>query len=498
MKDSAENSTGNGANEAWLEAHRVDVSQLHREDIVGIGHVTAEVDGLVARLRDPERARRMGVETPRGILFYGAPGLGKTLVARSVAAALGERVPFYEVSADELTPSRIRGALAYLADAHPRSVLYIDEIDNFGMNRDYGGHDPRTRQLLTAMLAALDGLVPHRGPLIIASSNREPFRLDPALVRAGRLGFRVAFDPPNAAEREQLFRLFARDIPQEPEIPWADFARLTIESSPADLRQVVADAAGLALGAGLDHLTAADVAKAVRRAGDIGPEGDAPSRDWHRSAVHEAGHAIVAAVLRGPDWVQAIQLTDTGGKTTVGDESLLEIDRPDDEIRDSLAVHFGGLVAEQVLLGEAGLGGAADISAATHLAKQRFAAGLAANVVPVSISAFDEFIAESILEAQAVAVTGALDEARSRAVDVVSASEESIAGLAARIEEAGELAGEPLRQAFAAIGLPDVTRALERPRSDDEKSSPTPRSRPSPGARDANSTGQRQPERPEP
>lgn len=123
--------------EAWLEEHRVDVSRLAPEDIIGIGHVTAEVHGLVARLRDPQRAERMGVETPRGILFHGEPGLGKTLVARSVARALGDSVPFYEVSADELTPARIRGAIAYLARAHPRSVLYIDEIDS-GRSRRSG------------------------------------------------------------------------------------------------------------------------------------------------------------------------------------------------------------------------------------------------------------------------------------------------------------------------------------------------------------------------
>ena len=108
----------------WLEGHRVDVSTLRRTDIVGIGHVLAEIDSLVARLRDPARAAAMGVEPPRGILLWGEPGLGKTLVARYVAASLGSgEVPFYEVSADELSPDRIRGAMRYLAERHPRSSL---------------------------------------------------------------------------------------------------------------------------------------------------------------------------------------------------------------------------------------------------------------------------------------------------------------------------------------------------------------------------------------
>lgn len=182
---------------AWLESHRVDVSTLRHQDVVGIGHVLREVGSLVARLRDPERATAIGVEPPRGILFWGEPGLGKTLVARYLAASLGPDVPFYEVSADELTPDRIRGTLRYLAATHPRSVLYLDEIDTFGMGRDYTMyHDADTRQLLTACLSALDGLVSTSGPVVIASSNSGPQRLDAALVRAGRFGFKVRFEAP--------------------------------------------------------------------------------------------------------------------------------------------------------------------------------------------------------------------------------------------------------------------------------------------------------------
>src|SRR3954468_5642458 len=162
---------------AWLESHRVDVSTLRRTDIVGIGHVLSEIEALIARLRDPAAAKAMGVESPRGILLWGDPGLGKTLVARYLAASLGQDVPFYEVSADELTPDRIRGALLYLAANHERSIIYLDEIDTIGMGRDYLGHDAETRLRLTALLAGLDGLVSTAGPVVVASSNRPPLHL---------------------------------------------------------------------------------------------------------------------------------------------------------------------------------------------------------------------------------------------------------------------------------------------------------------------------------
>jgi ATP-dependent Zn proteases len=435
--------------ESWLEAHRVDVSRLATEDVIGIGHVTIEVRALVARLRDPIRSERMGVEIPRGILFYGEPGLGKTLVARSVARMLGDAVPFYEVSADELTPARIRGALAYLSRAHPRSILYIDEIDTFGMRRDYEGHEADTRLLLTATLAALDGLVPKAGPLLIASSNRSPARLDPALVRAGRIGFKVRFDEPDEAEREQLLRLFARAIPQAPDIAWHDLAGLTRGSTPADLRQIVGDAAGLAVADDRELLTFPDLASAIRRAGEIGPESDSLSRDWWRSAVHEAGHVAVAVVLRGAAWVHAVRLTDTGGATSIGDEDRAEIDEPDDEILDLIATKFGGIAAEAALLGFAGLGGQGDVSSATSLAHRRYDAGLTRDPAPVDSHSFGDVAPESVLEAAAQAVREAIEPARRRAIAIVASNIEAISRLAQVIEREGELVGSLLQSSIA-------------------------------------------------
>jgi cell division protease FtsH len=395
----------------------------------------------------------MGVEIPRGILFYGDPGLGKTLVARSVARSLGQTVPFYEVSADELTPARIRGALAYLAEAHQRSVIYIDEIDTFGMRRDYSGHDPETKLLLTATLAALDGLIPRGGPLLIASSNRPPHLLDPALVRAGRLGFKVRFGEPDEGEREQLLRLFARPIPQEVEIAWSDLAGLTRGSTPADLRQLVADAAGLALADERDRLTGPDLAAAIRRAGEIGPESGSATRDWRRSAIHEAGHVAVAAVLRGASWVRAVRLTDKGGATSIGDENRQEIDQPDDEILDLIASTFGGVAAEQALLGSAGLGGLGDVNSATAMALKRYDAGLSDDPAPMDGEVFGDHGPESVKEAAAAAVRAVMEPARRRAIAIVAANVGAIRSLAEVIEREGELAGSLLNQSIAAAGF---------------------------------------------
>lgn len=436
--------------ESWLEAHRVDVSTLRRTDIVGIGHVLGEADSLIARLRDPARAAAMGVEPPRGILLWGEPGLGKTLVARYLAASLGSgdgQVPFYEVSADELSPDRIRGALHYLADHHPQSVLYIDECDTFGMAReDFQSHDSGTRLLLTATLAALDGIATTAGPIVIASSNSAPAYLDRALVRAGRLGFKVRFDAPDEAERIALFALFTRSVPCEDGIDWQHAARLTLGKSPADIRQLVSDAGAIALAADRDVVAEQDVVDAIRRDGRIEPEDAVDEPSLRRIAVHEAGHVAVAEALR-PGWVYSVRIGADGGATAFGKEGVLNAERPDDEVRDAQVVGYGGMAAEIELLGEGSLGGRTDVSSATETALARIAAGLTDDAVAIDLDWLGRNVADSLKESHANALVAQLTAARIIAIAVVRANIEPIRRFSVLLEAAGELSGAALRRA---------------------------------------------------
>lgn len=438
---------------SWLESHRVDVSTLTRTDVVGIGHVMAEVDGLVARLLDPERAAAMGLEPPRGILLYGSPGLGKTLVARYLGASLGEGIPFYELTADELSPDRIRGTLRHLAAVHPRSVVYLDEVDNFAIDRDYAGHNPDTRQLLTATLAALDGLVETPGPVVVASSNRGPRTLDQALIRSGRLGFKVRFDAPDESERLELFRLFTRDIPTADGADWLTAAQLTRGKSPADIRQIVEDAAGLAF---VDHrstLTEADLLRAIGRDGRIEPEPAEPEGARHRAAVHESGHVAACVALRGPAWVYSVRIATLDGTTAFGDELIPMSQRPDDELRDALVVSVAGIAAEKAVLGEAAGGGRFDIGSATDIALARVDAGLTDEPAPLSLDPLGRNVAESIKERLGQSLTGQLAAARVRAVEIVDANLDAIGRFAVALEQAGQLTGEELRQAIEDAGF---------------------------------------------
>jgi cell division protease FtsH len=435
------------ANERWLESHRVDVSKLERTQVVGIGHVLAELDGLVARLTQPERAAALGVTVPRGLLFWGDPGVGKTLVARLLAASLGADVPFFEVSADELTPARIRFALAHLARANRHSVLYIDEIDNFGMTRDYGGHDVRSRQMLTAMLAALDGLVPTPGPIVIASSNRPPRQLDEALIRAGRLGFKVHFDRPDERERLELLRLFTGTDARERRLRLHDAAKLTSLATPADLRQLVEDAAALAFHAGRDKVTAGDIVAAVRRSGRIEPDVEL-QRDWERMAIHEAGHVAVGVALWGADFVYAVRLDALSASTELTSEILRDEDRPDEVVLAKIVMTFGGVAAEVALLGSAGFGGTDDLASATRLAIARIDAGVGASDLPLDVQSFGDYASETLITRRGAIAEATLAAAREQAYAIVRVNVEQIRAFANTLMRQRELTGPALRHAI--------------------------------------------------
>lgn len=442
---------------AWLDAHRVTLPPVPRESIVGIGHVLGEVDGVLARLADPDLVRDLGLELPRGLLLHGQPGTGKTLVARYLASRLGAEVPFYEVAGDELSPARVRGALRSLAARHPRSVLYIDEIDVVAERRDAYSHTPETRAVLVAMMAALDGVVPADGPILVASTNRHPSALDPALLRAGRIGVHIAFDAPDEDERHDLFRQFIGGRPTIDPVDVRKAARLTRIDTPADLLAMVYDGYGLAVAAGRRALAEADLIAAVRRAGSIGPQDatvDPEAR--HRSAVHEAGHVAVAVELRGTGFVSAAMLTPHGGRTALGADLRDTMFWTGDEAADQIAAGLGGIAAERLLLdGGASLGGEDDVERATQLALRLASAGLLPELAPIDINSFGQALPESVKESLGDAVVRVLEEAQQTATAIVASRLDGVAAFADALDRAGELTGAELEAAIAAsFGLP--------------------------------------------
>lgn len=456
----------------WLERHRVRLGRpVARGDIVGIGHVLAEVDGLLGRLARPEEVARMGAELPRGVLLHGPAGTGKTLVARHIASCLGRGVPMWEVSADELSPARVRGLFRHLDATGGRSVLYLDEVDLVGMNRDWGAHSPPTRASLAALLAGLDGLSQGApGTLVVAATNRHPAQLDPALVRAGRLGVHIAFGLPDQGERLELLRLFLRGRPVAAGLDLAPLAALGRGFTPARVRQAVDDATGLALAAGSPVVRAEDLARAIRRDGAVGPEGPGtdPGRLW-RVCVHEAGHVAVAVAARGAGWVRRVTADDRRGETSLGDEGAPAEAVPADELLDRVAVAFGGAEAERALLGAASLGSGGDLEAATALAHGLLQHGLVGDLGPLALAALGRARGLAAPDRFALGALPVLGAARERARSVVDADGGAVRRFAERLRDAGgQLVEGALAEAiaeagFAAGGGPFPTRSARTP-----------------------------------
>ncbi|MHB8400008.1 MAG: AAA family ATPase [Candidatus Limnocylindrales bacterium] len=459
---------------AWLERHRVELPPVDRASIVGLDHVMSELGSLTGRLADVEGAALLRADLPKGVLFHGPAGVGKTLVARYLGGILGPAAPMYELSSDELSPARLRGALRHLAERERPAVLYIDEIDQWALARSAPMHSPATRLLLTAALAGLDGLRPTDGPLVIASSNQPPRALDPALVRPGRLGVHVRFDPPDEAERVTLFERFLAGRPLAGLPDLGRLARLTRGATPAAIRAYCDDAAGLTLAAGRRAIGEADLIAAIRRDGEIGPGELAtdPVRR-HRVAIHEAGHVAVCVALRGRAWPYAVAIKPSGGGgTRFGTEGEARVE-PDDEIRDGIVVAFGGLAAERAVFGEPSLASSGDVDWATERAFARLEAGVEPACPPLSLSVLGQQAAEEAKSRANAVLALLLDDARSEAARLVEAAIGPIERFAAILEAAGELTGADLRAAIEAAGLvgpaPERTpgRATSRATSDE-------------------------------
>ena len=445
----------------WLESHRVEIDGLRDDEVIGIGHVKTELASVLGRLADPAGAAALGANLPRGMIFSGPPGTGKTLCARWLASRLSARaqadgeaaVPFYELSSDELSPERIRGLMRHLAAAHPRSVVYLDEIDSWAVYRDYDAHSPETRLLLTATLAALDGLVPTAGPVVIASSTRGIRQIDRALRRAGRLGFHVLFGLPDEVERRALFDLFTRRRPLAGPLDWDHAARLTRERTPAEIAQLVDDAAGHALAEHRTALAMGDILWAIRRGGEVVPELFMDAAVLERTCVHEAGHVAVAVGLEGPSFVYSVRLLASGGQTAVGSEAVNLAQVPDRHLLSHLAVAYGGLAAELSVYGDATMGAENDLSSVSGGLLRRIGAGLDPGFPPIHPEAFDRQLPEDLRARMGAAAIRTAEGLRALASAAVDANRVPIERFAAILAQAGELSGVALQDAIADAGF---------------------------------------------
>jgi cell division protease FtsH len=362
--------------------------------VAGYPAIKTEVSEVVDYLRDPGRYQAAGARGPRGVLMAGPPGTGKTLLARAVAGEA--HVPFLPVTGSSFVEMFVGVGAARVRDLFEQArtrapaIVFIDEIDALGTRRAGDGmigSDER-EQTLNQLLAEMDGFDQASGVVVLAATNR-PDALDAALRRPGRFDREVLVPLPNRAERRAILAAHARGKHLEPGVDLGQVAAATPGFSGADPAGLVNEAAVTAVRAGRTTLTGADFADARDRAvlGTRDRTVTLTPDELATVAVHEAGHALVAALSPHADPVSRV--TVLGAGHALGLTELLPADDRrlygESYLADTLAVKLGGRAAERLIRGEASTGAADDLASATALATQMVRDyGLSGNLGPVS------------------------------------------------------------------------------------------------------------------
>ncbi|WP_246210332.1 ATP-dependent zinc metalloprotease FtsH [Nocardioides piscis] len=347
-------------------------------DVAGCEEAIEELGEIKEFLSEPARFQAVGAKIPKGVLLYGQPGTGKTLLARAVAGEAG--VPFYSISGSDFVEmfvgvgaSRVRDLFEQAKENAP-AIVFIDEIDAVGRHRGAGmggGHDER-EQTLNQLLVEMDGFDVRGGVILIAATNR-PDVLDPALLRPGRFDRQIQVDAPDLNGRHQILKVHSRGKPIAADIDLLSVARRTPGFTGADLANVLNEAALLTARQNAKLITDENLDEAIDRV-IAGPQRRTRlmnEKEKLITAYHEGGHALVAAALPGTDPVHKVTILPRGralGYTMVlPDEDRYSQTRS--EMLDKLAYMLGGMAAEALIFHDVTSGAGNDIEKATNLAR---------------------------------------------------------------------------------------------------------------------------------
>jgi cell division protease FtsH len=445
-------------------------------DVAGIDEAKDELEEIVSFLKDPKKFSRLGGRIPKGVLLVGAPGTGKTLLARAIAGEAG--VPFFSISGSDFVEmfvgvgaSRVRDLFVQGKKNAP-CIIFIDEIDAVGRHRGAGlggGHDER-EQTLNQLLVEMDGFESNEGVILIAATNR-PDVLDPALLRPGRFDRQVVVPRPDVKGRLKILNVHARKIPLNPDVNMEVVAKGTPGFSGADLANLINEAALLAARANKDQVSMDDLESAKDKV-MMGAERRSmviTEEEKKVTAYHEAGHALVAMFIPGADPVHKVSIIPRG--RAMGVTMYLPEEEKYNETRDGLHIRIctllGGRVAEELVFKSITSGASNDIERATAIARKMVCEwGMSEKLGPL---AFGEKEGEIFLgrdmghmrnysEATAVEID---QEIRTivqanyvRTRDILAANREALVTVAEALLERENLDGSEIRQMVFGKSVP--------------------------------------------
>jgi cell division protease FtsH len=377
-------------------------AQVTFEDVAGIDEAKEELGEIIDFLKDPKKFTRLGGRIPKGVLLMGAPGTGKTLLARAIAGEAG--VPFFSISGSDFVEmfvgvgaSRVRDLFVQGKKNAP-CIIFIDEIDAVGRHRGAGlggGHDER-EQTLNQLLVEMDGFESNEGVILISATNR-PDILDPALMRPGRFDRQVVVPVPDVKGREGILKVHSRKTPLGNDVNLSVLARGTPGFSGADLENMVNEAALLAARFDKDRLEMADFEEAKDKVlmGTARKSMIISDHEKRNTAYHEAGHTLVARMIPETDPIHKVTIIPRG--RALGLTQQLPMDEkhtyPRQYLLNNLAVLMGGRVAEELVLDEMTSGAGNDIEQATETARKMVCHwGMSEKLGPLSFGQKDEQI----------------------------------------------------------------------------------------------------------
>jgi len=376
--------------------------QVTFENVAGIDEAKDELEEIIAFLRDPKKFTKLGGRIPKGVLLIGAPGTGKTLLARAIAGEAD--VPFFSISGSDFVEmfvgvgaSRVRD-LFLQGKRNAPCIIFIDEIDAVGRHRGAGlggGHDER-EQTLNQLLVEMDGFESNEGVILIAATNR-PDVLDPALLRPGRFDRQVVVPVPDVKGREEILKVHSKRTPLADDVSLLDLARGTPGFTGADLENLVNEAALLAARLGKEKIEMADLEQAKDKV-LMGVERKSmiiPLEERKTTAFHEAGHTLVARMIPGTDPIHKVTIIPRG--RALGITQQLPIDEkhtyPKDYLLNNITVMMGGRAAEELVLNRQTTGAGNDIERATEIARKMVCEwGMSEELGPLSFGQKEEQI----------------------------------------------------------------------------------------------------------
>lgn len=436
-------------------------------DVAGAKEAKEELVEIVDFLKNPKKFLDIGARIPKGILLMGAPGTGKTLLARAVAGEAG--VPFFSISGSEFVEmfvgvgaSRVRDLFQMAKKAAP-SIIFVDEIDAVGRVRGTGvggGNDER-EQTLNQILVEMDGFEPTEKVIVMAASNR-PDVLDPALLRPGRFDRRVVIDLPDRQDREAILKIHARKKPFGPDVTLGVVAERTPGFSGAELYSLMNEAAILAARENRKEITQYDLIRSIEKV-MLGPERKShllSKKEKELTAYHEAGHALVSSVLEYADPVHKISIISRGRaagytlKLPFEDKKM----QSRKQFLDDIAATLGGYVAEEMVFDDLTTGPSNDLAVITSLARNMVSRyGMSDKVGPVAFADGDGFGGDRYSQEVAAKidseVTRILEDAKERARVVITEHRKALDSIAKVLVEKETIEREDFEKLLILNGI---------------------------------------------